>query len=43
MEGRVAIEETLARFPAWEVEPGGAVRQHTSTVRGYESVRIRVD
>lgn len=42
MEGRIAIEETLARFPAWEIEPGGAVRQHTSTVRGYESVRIRV-
>ena len=40
MEGRVAIEETLARFPEWTVEPGAAVRQHTSTVRGYHSVPI---
>jgi cytochrome P450 len=40
MEGRIAIEETLARFPEWTVEPGAAVRQHTSTVRGYSSVPI---
>jgi cytochrome P450 len=42
MEGKVALEETLKRFPEWEVEPGAAVRQHTSTVRGYMSVPIRV-
>ncbi len=42
MEGKVALEETLKRFPSWEVEPGAAVRQHTSTVRGYLSVPIRV-
>jgi len=41
MEGRVAIEETVRRFPEWEIEPGAAVRQHTSTVRGYSSVPIR--
>lgn len=40
MEAKVAIEETLRRFPNWEVDT--AVRQHTSTVRGYESVRIEL-
>jgi cytochrome P450 len=42
MEGRIALEETLARFPAWDVDPNTAVRLHTSTVRGYKSVPIRV-
>jgi cytochrome P450 len=40
LEGRVAIEETLARFPAWEVDHDSAVRLHTSTVRGYKAVPI---
>jgi cytochrome P450 len=39
-EGRVALEETLRRFPTWQVDPDLVVRQHTSTVRGYSSVRI---
>jgi cytochrome P450 len=39
-EGRVALEETLARFPTWELDRDHVVRQHTSTVRGYSSVRI---
>jgi len=42
LEGRVAIEETLARFPTWEVDHDRAVRLHTSTVRGYSSVPIVV-
>jgi cytochrome P450 len=42
MEGRIALEETLARFPSWDVDPNTAVRLHTSTVRGYKSVPIRV-
>jgi cytochrome P450 len=42
MEGRIALEETLARFPEWDVDAGRAVRLHTSTVRGYKSVPIRV-
>lgn len=41
MEGRIALEETLARFPTWELDPARVVRQHTSTVRGYSSVGIR--
>jgi cytochrome P450 len=40
LEGRIAIEETLARFPRWEVDYDRAVRLHTSTVRGYKQVPI---
>ena len=40
MEGRIALEETLARFPSWDVDHAHAVRLHTSTVRGYKSVPI---
>ena len=42
LEGRVALEETLARFPTWEVDWEGTEMVHTSTVRGYEKVPIRV-
>jgi cytochrome P450 len=41
LEGRVALEETLRRFPEWEVDEGATVRLHTSTVRGYQRVPIR--
>ncbi|MEY2433543.1 MAG: hypothetical protein QOC92_3268 [Acidimicrobiaceae bacterium] len=40
LEGRVALEETLSRFPEWSVDPAGIERAHTSTVRGYRRVRI---
>jgi cytochrome P450 len=40
LEGRVALEETLARHPDWEVDRAGAVRLHTSTVRGWSSVPV---
>jgi cytochrome P450 len=42
LEGRIALEETLARFPEWDVDHDRAVRLHTSTVRGYANVPIRV-
>jgi len=42
LEGRVALEETLSRFPTWEVDHDRAVRLHTSTVRGYEKLPIVV-
>ena len=42
LEGRVALEETLKRFPTWEVDHARAVRLHTSTVRGYSKVPIIV-
>ena len=41
-EGRIALEETLKRLPNWEIVDGKTVRQHTSTVRGYSEVGIRV-
>lgn len=40
LEARVALEETLVRFPNWEADPGRLQRVHTSTVRGYSSVPI---
>jgi cytochrome P450 len=42
MEGRIALEETLRRFPTWEVDRDKAVRLHTSTVRGYKEVPVIV-
>ena len=42
LEGRIGLEETLARFPDWEVDHQRAVRQHTSTVRGWSSVPVRL-
>ena len=40
LEGRVALEEVLARHPDWAVDHDRAVRLHTSTVRGWESVPV---
>jgi cytochrome P450 len=42
LEGRVAIEETLKRYPTWEIDESRLERIHTSTVRGYTSVPMRV-
>jgi cytochrome P450 len=42
MEGRIALEETLTRFPEWDVDHEHVVRLHTSTVRGFAQVPIRV-
>lgn len=41
LEGRVAIEETLRRFPEWTVDEGAAEMVHTSTVRGWAKLPIR--
>jgi cytochrome P450 len=40
LEGRVALEEVLARHPDWTVDHDRAKRLHTSTVRGWESVPV---
>lgn len=40
LEGRVALEELLGRFPEWEVDWSGAKLSPTSTVRGWESLPI---
>jgi cytochrome P450 len=42
LEGRVALEEILQRFPRWEVDWEGAKLGSTSTVRGWESLPIVV-
>ncbi len=42
LEGRIAIEETLRRYPDWEVDRERAVMLYTSTVRGYAQLPIRV-
>jgi cytochrome P450 len=40
LEGRVALEETLRRFPEWTVDQTRCEMVHTSTVRGYAKVPI---
>ncbi len=40
LEGRVALEEVLKRFPEWEVDRENAVQARTSTVRGWESLPV---
>jgi cytochrome P450 len=40
LEGRVALEEVLKRFPEWEVDRGGAKLATTSTVRGWETLPV---
>jgi cytochrome P450 len=42
LEGRIALEETLARFPTWQIDEAGLERAHTSTVRGYRSVPLLI-
>ena len=42
LEGRVALEEVLQRFPEWEIDWHHAVQAHTSTVRGWESLPVIV-
>jgi cytochrome P450 len=40
LEGRVALEEVLKRFPEWEVDQAGAKLATTSTVRGWETLPV---
>ena len=42
LEGRIALEEVLERFPRWDVDWDNAVQAHTSTVRGWESLPVSV-
>ena len=41
LEGRVALDEVLNRFPEWEVDYDKAERARTSTVRGWETLPVR--
>jgi cytochrome P450 len=40
LEGRVALDEVLTRFPTWEVDWDGAKLAPTSTVRGWQSLPV---
>lgn len=40
LEGRVALEEVLKRFPEWEVDRDNAKLSPTSTVRGFEMLPV---
>jgi cytochrome P450 len=42
LEGRIALEEVLRRFPEWEVDQQGAEMVHTSTVRGWAQLPVRL-
>jgi cytochrome P450 len=41
LEGRVALDEVLQRFPEWEVDADNAVQARTSTVRGWERLPVK--
>jgi cytochrome P450 len=40
LEGRIALDEVLQRFPTWEVDWDNAVQARTSTVRGWERLPV---
>jgi cytochrome P450 len=42
LEGRIALDEVLQRFPTWEIDTERAVQARTSTVRGWESLPVIV-
>jgi cytochrome P450 len=40
LEGQVALDEILQRFPTWDVDWDHAVQARTSTVRGWEKLPV---
>jgi cytochrome P450 len=40
LEGQIALDEILQRFPDWEVDGEHAVQARTSTVRGWEKLPV---
>jgi cytochrome P450 len=40
LEGRVALDEVLQRFPEWDVDWANAKQARTSTVRGWETLPV---
>jgi cytochrome P450 len=40
LEGRVATEEVVKRFPDWEVDYANAARAHTASVRGWARLPV---
>ena len=42
LEGRVALDEILARWAEWEIDHQGAEMARTSTVRGWKKLPARI-
>lgn len=42
LEGRIALDEILDRFPDWEVDLDNAVLSPSSAVRGWDSMPARI-
>jgi len=42
LEGRIALDEILNRFPDWEVDLDNAVFSSSSAVRGWDSMPARI-
>jgi cytochrome P450 len=42
LEGRIALDEVLNRFPDWEIDYDGLQLAPTSTVRGWESMPVHI-
>lgn len=42
LEGRIALDELLMRFPEWDVDMGESSLSPTSTVRGWERLPLEV-
>jgi cytochrome P450 len=42
LEGRVALETFVRRFPSWQVQPAGIVRVHSVNVRGFAALPVRL-
>ena len=40
LEGRVALDEVLNRWPDWEVDWDNVKQAHTPTVRGWEQLPV---
>ena len=40
MEGRIALEEVLKRFPSWDIDYDRAEQARTSTVRGWNKLPV---
>ena len=40
LEGRVALDEMLKRWPEWDVDYERAYKAHTTSVRGWGSLPI---
>jgi len=40
LEGRIALDEVLRRFPEWDVDADNARLSPTSTVRGWETLPV---